>query len=66
MGCWSMRGYVTVWRRCTLKFFDAQYAHREQKIARIIYLQGGNPDSEFHPQNATANSRQLNSKDMST
>ena len=57
---------VTVWCVCTLKFFDAQYAYRVQKIAGIISLQGGNLGSIFHRQIATATERQFNSKDMST
>ena len=57
---------VTVWCVCTLKFFDAQYAYRVQKIAGIISLQGGNFGNIFHHQIATATERQFNSKDMST
>lgn len=44
----SVDGSMTLWRACTLKSFVAQYAHRHQKIARIISLQGGNVGSKFH------------------
>ena len=60
---------VTVWCVCTLKFFDAQYAYRVQKIAGIISLHDGNLGSKFHrrsrlPLNVSSTQRTCSHEDL--